>query len=89
MNKYRTVIYWSEEDQIFIAEVPELPGCMTHGSTQAMALANANKAVRAWIDTANAFGDPIPKPKWVSKADRASKKRPKAQSASKKEMRVK
>lgn len=63
MNKYRISIYWSEEDQVFIAEVPELPGCMTHGDTQVTALANAKEAIQAWIDTANEFGDPIPKPK--------------------------
>lgn len=63
MNGYRPIIYWSEEDQVFIAEVPELPGCMTHGDTRTTALANAKEAVRAWIDTAKRFGDPIPKPK--------------------------
>jgi predicted RNase H-like HicB family nuclease len=61
--KYKIVIYWSEEDKVFIAEVPELPGCMTHGSTQAAALANAQKATQAWIDVATEFGDPIPKPR--------------------------
>ena len=63
MQKYRIIIYWSEEDEIFIAEVPELPGCMTHGDTQAAALDNANKAIQGWIDTATTFGDPIPEPK--------------------------
>ena len=62
MNKYKIIIYWSEEDQVFIAEVPELPGCMTHGETQATALTNAREAIQAWIDTANEFGDPIPMP---------------------------
>ena len=91
MNKYRIVIYWSEEDHVFIAEVPELPGCMTHGGTQATALANANKAVQAWIDTAKAFGAPVPKPKFVGKACRVSKKRQKAkaQSTPKREVRAK
>ena len=60
MHKYRIVIYWSDEDDVFIAEVPELPGCMTHGDTQAVALANANQAIQGWIDTANHFGDQIP-----------------------------
>ncbi|MBA3806305.1 MAG: type II toxin-antitoxin system HicB family antitoxin [Acidobacteria bacterium] len=63
MNKYGISIYWSEEDQVFIAEVPELPGCMTHGDTKALALANADKAIQAWIDTATEFGDSIPMPK--------------------------
>lgn len=63
MHKYRIKIYWSAEDQVFIAEVPELPGCMTHGDTKAAARANANEAIQSWIDTANKFGDPIPEPK--------------------------
>ena len=63
MNKYEVIIYWSEEDQAFIAEVPELPGCAAHGSTPEAALANAQDAIRLWIDTAKEYGDPIPKPK--------------------------
>ncbi|HEY0404341.1 MAG TPA: type II toxin-antitoxin system HicB family antitoxin [Pyrinomonadaceae bacterium] len=63
MNKYRIEISWSEEDHLFIAEVPELPGCMTHGRTRARARANAKEAIQAWIDTATEFGDPIPKPR--------------------------
>ena len=63
MNKYEIIIYWSEEDKAFIAEVPELPGCAAHGGTQAAALANVQDAIRLWIDTANEFGDPIPEPK--------------------------
>ncbi len=61
--KYEIIIYWSEEDKAFIAQVPELPGCMAHGKTQSAALANANEAIQLWIDTANEFGDPIPQPK--------------------------
>ncbi|OFW29695.1 MAG: hypothetical protein A3J28_12995 [Acidobacteria bacterium RIFCSPLOWO2_12_FULL_60_22] len=63
MNKYEVIIYWSEEDQAFIAEVPELPGCAAHGSTQEVALANAQEAIRLWLDTAKEYGDPIPEPK--------------------------
>ena len=63
MNKYEVIIYWSEEDQAFIAEVPELPGCMAHGPTQEKALASAQEAIQLWIDTAKEFGDPIPVPK--------------------------
>lgn len=63
MHKYEIIIYWSNEDQAFIAEVPELPGCMAHGSTQEAALANANEAIQLWIDTAGEFGDPVPEPK--------------------------
>ncbi len=63
MYKYEIIIYWSNEDQSFIAEVPELPGCMAHGSSSAAALTNVNDAIQLWIDTAREFGDSIPKPK--------------------------
>lgn len=63
MRKYEIIIYWSEEDKTFIAEVPELPGCVAHGSTPATALKKANEAIELWIDTAKEFGDPVPKPK--------------------------
>jgi predicted RNase H-like HicB family nuclease len=63
MGKYEVIIYWSEEDQVFIAEVPELPGCVAHGSTQQEALVQAQEAIQLWIDTAREFGDPIPEPK--------------------------
>jgi predicted RNase H-like HicB family nuclease len=63
MSKYEVIIYWSDEDRAFIAEVPELPGCSAHGPTQEMALSNAQDAVRLWIDTAKDLGDPIPEPK--------------------------
>jgi predicted RNase H-like HicB family nuclease len=63
MYKYETIIYWSEEDQSFIADVPELPGCMAHGASPDEALANAQEAMQLWLDTASEFGDPIPEPK--------------------------
>ena len=63
MHKYEVIIYWCTEDQTFIAEVPELRGCMSHGPSQEEALRNANKAVQLWLDTAREFGDPIPEPK--------------------------
>jgi predicted RNase H-like HicB family nuclease len=63
MHKYEIIIYWSDEDQVFIAEVPELPGCMAHGDTQESALKNAHEAIQLWIDTAKEFGDPVPVPK--------------------------
>jgi predicted RNase H-like HicB family nuclease len=63
MHKYEVIIYWSNDDQVFVAEVPELPGCMAHGDTKADALANADEAVQLWVDTAQEFGDPIPEPK--------------------------
>jgi predicted RNase H-like HicB family nuclease len=63
MYKYEIIIYWSNEDEAFIAEVPELPGCMAHGATPENALKNAKEAIQLWIDTAKEFGDPIPEPK--------------------------
>ncbi len=63
MYKYETIIYWSEEDQSFVADVPELPGCMAHGASPDEALANAQEAMQLWLDTALEFGDPIPEPK--------------------------
>lgn len=63
MYKYETIIYWSDEDNVFIAEVPELPGCMAHGVSQEEALSNANEAIQLWLDTAREFGDHIPEPR--------------------------
>lgn len=62
-HKYEIIIYWSNEDQAYVTEVPELPGCMAHGDTHESALANANEAIQLWIDTAQEFGDPVPEPK--------------------------
>ncbi len=63
MHKYETIIYWSDEDQAFVAEIPELPGCMAHGASPEEALANAQEAMQLWLDTAREFGDPVPEPK--------------------------
>lgn len=63
MDKYEVIIFWSAEDEAFVAEVPELPGCMAHGDTQEEALANAKQAMQLWTDTAKEFGDPVPQPK--------------------------
>jgi len=63
MYKYEIILYWDQEDQVFIADVPELPGCMAHGDSQEIALKNVNEAIQLWIDTANEFGDPVPEPK--------------------------
>jgi predicted RNase H-like HicB family nuclease len=63
MYRYEVIIYWSTEDDAFVAEVPELPGCMAHGETYESALANAQTAISLWIDTAREFGDRIPEPK--------------------------
>ena len=63
MDKHEIIIFWSAEDDVFVCEVPELPGCMAHGETQEDALANAKQAIELWIDTAKEFGDAIPEPK--------------------------
>ncbi len=63
MNKYEVILYWSNEDKSFVAEVPELPGCMVHGDSQESALKNINQAIELWIETAKEFGDSIPEPK--------------------------
>ena len=60
---YEVIIYWSEADDGFIAEVPELPGCAADGSTQEEALANAQVVIREWIETAKVLRRPIPKPR--------------------------
>lgn len=62
MHKYEIVIYWSREDEVYVAEVPELPGCSAHGDTQQAALVNANQAISLWLDMAREFGDPVPEP---------------------------
>jgi len=63
MDQYEIIIFWSAEDDAFVAEVPELPGCMAHGGTHEEALANAKQAMQLWIDNAKEHGDAIPKPK--------------------------
>lgn len=63
MSKYEVIIFRSDEDNASIADIPELPGCMAHGDTYESALANAKEAIQHWIETAEEFGDPIPKPK--------------------------
>ena len=63
MFKYETIIYWSAEDGAYLAEVPELPGCMAHGDSYESALASAKEAIQLWIDTANEFNDPISAPR--------------------------
>jgi len=62
-NRYEIIIYWSDEDKVFVAEVPELSGCMAHGDTHESALNNIKSAMDLWIETANEFNDPIPHPK--------------------------
>ena len=63
MNKYEIIIYWSKEDNSFIAEVPELPGCMADGKTYQEALANSKIIINEWIKTATELGREIPQAK--------------------------
>lgn len=63
MPKYEVIIYWSDEDDAFIAEVPELPGCAGDGPTYQKALANAEVIIKEWIATAKELDRPIPEPK--------------------------
>ncbi|MDX1252091.1 MAG: type II toxin-antitoxin system HicB family antitoxin [Gammaproteobacteria bacterium] len=63
MNKYELIIYWSDDDQAFVVEVPELPGCMADGATYTEAVANAEKVIAHWIQTAEELGRPIPRPR--------------------------
>lgn len=62
-SQYEVIIFWSEEDQSFVAEVPELAGCMADGATYAEALSNAEQIIREWIETATEMGREIPEPK--------------------------
>jgi predicted RNase H-like HicB family nuclease len=61
--RYEIILYWSKEDQAFIAEVPELPGCAADGATYQEALANAEVVIREWIKTAQELGRPVPTPR--------------------------
>ncbi len=63
MNKYEMIIYWSDEDKLFIAEIPELPGCMADGQSYQEAVSNAEIIINEWIETAKETGRKIPKPK--------------------------
>ena len=63
MVRYEIIIFWSEEDKAFIAEVPELPGCAADGSTYQEALENVGVVIGEWIETARKIGREIPKPK--------------------------
>ena len=63
MSKYEMIIFWSESDQSFIVEVPELPGCMADGATYQEAVANAELIIKEWLETAKELGREIPEPK--------------------------
>jgi predicted RNase H-like HicB family nuclease len=61
--RYEVILYWSDEDKAFIAEVPELPGCAADGSTYEEALSNVQGIIEEWIETARELGRSIPKPR--------------------------
>jgi predicted RNase H-like HicB family nuclease len=61
--RYEILIYWSDEDHAYIAEVPELPGCAADGSTYKQALANAEAVIKEWVETARELGRPVPEPR--------------------------
>jgi predicted RNase H-like HicB family nuclease len=61
--RYEVIIYWSDEDHAFIAEVPELPGCAADGTTYQEAVSNAELVIQEWIETAQELGRTIPEPR--------------------------
>ena len=61
---YHINLFWSDEDKVWIADVPDLGGCMTHGSTRAEAIANAADAIEGWLEVAQEMGLPIPAPRY-------------------------
>lgn len=63
MDRYEVIIYWSDEDKAFVAQVPELPGCMADGATREEALSNAQVIIKEWIETAKELGREVPEPK--------------------------
>jgi predicted RNase H-like HicB family nuclease len=63
MIRYEVILYWSDEDQAYIAEVPELAGCMADGPSYGEALANVEVIIQEWLETATELGRPIPEPK--------------------------
>jgi len=63
MTKYEIILYWSDDDGAFIAEVPELPGCVADGRTRQEAVANAEIVISEWLETARELGRPVPEPK--------------------------
>jgi predicted RNase H-like HicB family nuclease len=63
MTKYEIILYWSDDDGAFIAEVPELPGCIADGPSRQEALANVEIVISEWLETARELGRPVPEPK--------------------------
>ncbi len=62
MYRYEIILFWSKEDNAFVADVPELPVCMAHGDTYEATLANTKEAMALWIETAREIGRPVPEP---------------------------
>ena len=62
-SKYEIIIFWSHEDSAFVAEVPELSGCMADGETYQEALSNAEQIIREWVETAKELGRSVPQPR--------------------------
>ncbi len=65
MKKYKVIISWSKEDNAFIAEVPELAGCMADGRSYVEAVQNVEKVMKEWVETARKLGRPVPEEEWV------------------------
>ena len=63
MDRYEIIIFWSNDDNAFVADVPELPGCMAHGETHEAALAAVKNAIALWVETAEAVGRTVPLPR--------------------------
>lgn len=63
MIRFEVILYWSDEEEAFVADVPELPGCMADGATYQEALANVEVVIQEWIETAQELGRPIPEPR--------------------------
>lgn len=63
IHKYEVIIYWSDEDEAFIAEVPELPGCAADGSAYEEVLSNLETIIDEWVELAQELGRPLPEPK--------------------------
>ena len=62
MHKYEVIIYWSDDDELYVAEVSELPGCMAHGGTYEQALQSIKEAMELWLEDAGEYQDPVPEP---------------------------
>lgn len=62
-HRYEVIVSWYPDDELFVAEVPELPGCIAHGATPAAAVTSAQEAISLWLDVARENGDPIPRPR--------------------------